>query len=762
VTAPTEAKADDDLSRFAAALSHRGKQVMSGYLLTLALSRAAIATYHRWQSATQFTVSVSSEDELYGDLHQWMLEQVAPARQRALVAKTWTGGFSPEDGFVPTVVRYFYDAARQQHFELDGHRIRVEAERGEWGGDRWLRSDRLKFTCPSIAARDALTQVLEGLAKTAGVRPPRLIIASRWGDWDARTELPRRPIESVVLVAGQLERIVEDMDRFLAAEADYAKFGIPWHRGYLFHGPAGTGKAQPLDAPVLTPTGWRPIGELAVHDSVIGSDGLSTEVTGTFDRGVLPIYRLTMSDGATVEASGDHLWQVQTNDQRVDGDPGRVLTTEEIRSGLLDGRERSYYLPQMAPAQFDAVDPLPVDPYLLGLLLGDGTFRGKVELCSGDPGILDAAEVLAGPLMHCTRWPDKRSTAVSMGFRKATSTGKPGGQGKSHLAQAIESLGLYGVHGHDKFIPSTYLTAPIDDRIALLQGLMDTDGGAERTATVFYSSSERLVADTASLVESLGGTATVSSKVPQYGPRAARLKGETAYRVSIRLPGLCPFRLDRKARQWASTPHNPPVRSIVAVDPSRIAEARCITVEAADNLYVTEHCIVTHNTSLAKALAWRFNLDLYYVPLSDIEDDSRLISLFAKVPPRSILLLEDVDVVHGARDRDSDAKGVSSSGLLNALDGVVTPHGLITVLTTNRLDVLDPAMVRPGRADVVEELGHMTGDQLRRLVRMLTGRNLDWGRVAASPASIVEACKPHLDDADAALAAVVAALKNEQ
>lgn len=171
----------------------------------------------------------------------------------------------------------------------------------------------------------------------------------------------------------------------------------------------------------------------------------------------------------------------------------------------------------------------------------------------------------------------------------------------------------------------------------------------------------------------------------------------------------------------------------------------------------------TGKTSLAKALAEHFELDLYFIPLSDVESDTNLLQLFSQVDPRSMLVLEDIDIVHGAKTRDDadTQKAVSLSGLLNSLDGLATPHGLVTVMTTNDISVIDHAMLRPGRADRIEELGWLDKDQLDRLLHLIIGNrrtytSIEPQTVAAlqlTHAEIIEAAKPYLDrPADAAAA----------
>lgn len=156
----------------------------------------------------------------------------------------------------------------------------------------------------------------------------------------------------------------------------------------------------------------------------------------------------------------------------------------------------------------------------------------------------------------------------------------------------------------------------------------------------------------------------------------------------------------------------------------------------------------TGKSSLAKALACHFGLDLYYCPIGSITSDLELTKMVAKVAEKSILLLEDVDVFKGFKDRDNNKDNFSLSGFLNILDGVMTPHGMITIMTTNHKDVLDPAVLRPGRVDVDEELGLMVGDHADRLFTVFYGQepNRPLGVEDIAPSVIMEIMKSHLHD----------------
>lgn len=129
----------------------------------------------------------------------------------------------------------------------------------------------------------------------------------------------------------------------------------------------------------------------------------------------------------------------------------------------------------------------------------------------------------------------------------------------------------------------------------------------------------------------------------------------------------------------------------------------------------------TGKTSIASAIAHSLGLDTYSIALSAVDDDNALMDLVSDVRPRSVLLLEDVDVAHAAKDRSDDQNGVTLGGLLNALDGIGTPHGIITLMTTNHIESLDPALIRPGRVDILEEIGYVDTSQVARLCEQFLG-----------------------------------------
>ena len=165
----------------------------------------------------------------------------------------------------------------------------------------------------------------------------------------------------------------------------------------------------------------------------------------------------------------------------------------------------------------------------------------------------------------------------------------------------------------------------------------------------------------------------------------------------------------------------------------------------------------TGKTSVARALASDLNLNVWYAPLGDLKQDAQLTKVVGRIELDSpaILLLEDVDVFAAMQTRsDTGSRGeLSLSGILNTLDGVATPHGLITIMTTNNLDMIDPAVLRSGRVDFMEHFGLPTAEQAARLFEVFYGAapSVKIEPDGRSTADLVELFKRNMDDPDGAL-----------
>ena len=341
--------------------------------------------------------------------------------------------------------------------------------------------------------------------------------------------------------------------------------------------PTGSGKGHPLDTEVPTPQGLRRWGDLVEGDQVFGSDGRPTEVTGIYDRGVQDIYRVTFSDGSTVETDGDHLWQVRDMKYRRTTRENTIVSTRE----LLDEPKKlkrgyRFRIPMAEAVSRDDKD-LPIEPYTLGAMLANGSMvNGALQLSTPDEEVVARIR--------------KYYTANKI---NDTTPGVCPRYWLPELRGPIASLGL-DVYSRDKFIPRQYLDASASQRLALLQGLMDGDGSTRadsgRRSALYHSTSQRLLDGVRELVTSLGGNASVGW--------SDRPDGKDCGTVYILLPsGVHPFSTRRKGAEPQGPRKLQPRRSIVSVDLVRRDISRCITVAASDRLYlITRDHIVTHNT----------------------------------------------------------------------------------------------------------------------------------------------------------------------
>ncbi|UCC74942.1 MAG: hypothetical protein JSV86_10450 [Gemmatimonadota bacterium] len=355
------------------------------------------------------------------------------------------------------------------------------------------------------------------------------------------------------------------------------------------------GKAQPLDARVLTPSGWRRMGDLVVGDVVVDPDGGTARVEAVYPQGIKPVYRVTFNDGAATECCDEHLWTVRTSEGKWRDGDWRTLPLRDLRDRLWIstpsrswGRgNRRFFVPLTQPVVFDDGDgdARPIAPYLLGALLGDGGLSdGSVRFSSVDQEVIDRVAKLLPPpvrLVHKSG-PDYALTVEN------------GGRSRPNpLLDDLRRLGLMGHTSPDKFIPTGYLRASVDDRLALLRGLMDTDGDCtEDRITSFNTTSAQLRDGVLELVRSLGGFASVGVKQPTYVYDGERRDGLVSYRLHIRLP-VNPFYLRRKATRWK---RGRLARGFDSVERVGDKACRCISVTSKRGLYVTDDYIVTHNT----------------------------------------------------------------------------------------------------------------------------------------------------------------------
>ena len=383
---------------------------------------------------------------------------------------------------------------------------------------------------------------------------------------------------------------IEPPEAVASTLRDYQRRGLDfldYLRSFKFGGiladEMGLGKSAPLSSLVLTPDGWRRNGDLKLGDPIMNAQGHVSRVTGIFPQGKLESFEVTFSDGTTARCSDDHLWLVNSPLRESRGAPPRVKTLREIRERLYDAAGKArHFIPVAQPMHFGRTEALPIEPYVLGCLLGDGSIaQGDVPVTSADEERVAACRALLPTGTEVVQ-------PITYGVRIADGAGPRGRLRADRTIRAgLAQLGLSGCNSPMTFVPQAYLYAGVSERLAVLQGLMDTDGSITRNGThvEFTSVSETLVESVEFLVRSLGGVAK------------RHITGTSAYRVSIVMPPeVNPFRLSRKANIYRDCVKDQPLRAIVDVRSAGEDEMQCIAVDSPDHLYVMNDFIVTHNT----------------------------------------------------------------------------------------------------------------------------------------------------------------------
>ena len=334
----------------------------------------------------------------------------------------------------------------------------------------------------------------------------------------------------------------------------------------------GAGKANRVSEPVLTPQGWSTIGELKIGDKVIGSDGKQIIVLNIYDQGVRNNYRVSFRDGSYSVCDLDHLWTVIKKRDKIETISLKDIQNNGYYQKAYDKRyNKDVKMPKYAvqlvePVHFEK-RILKIDPYFLGVLLGDGCFqKTAIKFTISKDSILYKLE---------TKDIINEYKCVSKNCREFGIVSRTGEQ----TSDTMNALRYYGIDNHlsiDKFIPNDYLYSSIDDRLKLFQGLIDTDGYKDGDFIEYSTSSKKLAEDFLELARGLGYYAHCTSRIPKYTYKSKKRDGVENYRVYINL--------------------NKHKKFIVGIDYECSEESKCILVDSEDHLFVTRDYTVTHNT----------------------------------------------------------------------------------------------------------------------------------------------------------------------
>lgn len=379
------------------------------------------------------------------------------------------------------------------------------------------------------------------------------------------------------------------------------------HMEAMFGGSAGSGKIVGQNDSVLTPFGFKKCPDLRVGDLVNNPDGSVARIIQLKAWETLPKWTVFFNDGSKLEVAEEHLWlawrsgkkKKRDNEGTFGEESAEVITTRELkewsdaaREQKKNGVKRPHWplIPVCKPQKFNVSGKYPIksDPYLIGVLLGDG--------CITDNNL----RITTSGEDYWNHWQHEiPSTCAKYDGNK---TIIPRGKTRRLLIEELTRYKLLGTNSKTKFIPRILKCGSVKTRVAVLQGLMDTDGTVDTQGHLSFTSiSEQLTDDVKFLVQSLGGTATKTIKAePFYTDKYGnKIVCNEAFVLYIKLPKtILPFRMERKLDRFSAGNDSLIHRRVVKVVPKGTITGRCISVSHPNGLYITNDFIVTHNSEV--------------------------------------------------------------------------------------------------------------------------------------------------------------------
>ena len=345
----------------------------------------------------------------------------------------------------------------------------------------------------------------------------------------------------------------------------------------------GIAKALSVDSQIITPKGNVRMGDIKVGDELYTRNGSLTAVTYKSEVFNKPMYRIELEDGRKLEVSEDHLNIVLkrlTGKRSKGGFKEHILTTQELLDkGVVykrkqsdrtpSGYESKWYVPTANLVEY-AEKSMPLDPYTIGAILGDGSIdktSGFTRFHTHADDLTHFLSTLQGACSDSVRSDKRRDSTKRFSL-------------KGIGADVKALIGTENVY--NKRIPQEVLWSSSEQRLAVLRGLMDTDGTVYGGSSSYCTVSEGLANDVLWLARSLGFEAKVG-------------KSEGYYRIYI-YADVCPFLLERKASKWKNNKKG--MVAIKSITPMEDTKSQCIAVADETHSFLAEDFFVTHNTTV--------------------------------------------------------------------------------------------------------------------------------------------------------------------
>ena len=367
-------------------------------------------------------------------------------------------------------------------------------------------------------------------------------------------------------------------------------------------GYAGTGKAQPNDTPIPTGEGWKTLGEIKVGDYVFDREGRPTKVMGVFPQGKQDVYILKLKDGRETKCAGDHIWTVFSKKNS----KYNYTTEQLISKGLTNSAGFKYAIPNNKAVQYLEKE-YRIDPYVIGVFLGDGCCKEKPLTLSSEN---DEIPNLVLQLMPEAKEIKKNSEKNYNWLFRAKEVKHYNNLKILNLQTKNFFKGYENeicCEAYNKRIPEEYKYGSIEQRYSLLQGLMDTDGSIgskdeNRFNIRFTTTSKQLADDVREVLQSLGyGSSLIMDK------REEKYTSNICYAVAVNIPNEEKYKLFRlqrkkdialKAKELHKRKNYDKVSIIDVYKTNEQVDMTCILVDNKEHLYLTNNFIVTHNTTV--------------------------------------------------------------------------------------------------------------------------------------------------------------------
>lgn len=423
---------------------------------------------------------------------------------------------------------------------------------------------------------------------------------------------------------------------FTPANSKQARFMQSIKPFVLYSGAVNAGKAQPLDSKVLTNNGFKYMKDISIGEILISPSGGYSRVLQIHPQGKIPVFKILFQDGRIIECSENHLFYCWTSTQRKRRRLREAIEIFELYKKK--GFRNKIIIPLTKPTQQEESKHY-IDPYIIGVLLGDGCLKVSVSITSNDKEIINNVSRRLPPKAKINKL-NSNKYQYNIIYKKFRGWGKA----YNPIKEELERLNLFGCGSENKFIPEEYKKGTIKQRLDLIQGLMDTDGTVDKKGRCsFITKSERLFDDMRDIIWSLGGR---TNKIIKYKKCNGRSFGPF-YEMNINIADKKKlFKLIRKKdrARYFNNGINEIGNRIISIEYINPKECQCISINKKDGLYITDDYIVTHNSFV---LCWKmFEITQVYpgarVLICRKEQasltQSTLVTLFDKVIPKELII----------------------------------------------------------------------------------------------------------------------------